>query len=480
MTAPQVPINPIEPPQRSDPLNYDVKADAMMIYIPPMVDGINEVANFVNEKSEESLASSISSELSSQASQAAANYEDQWSGTSIKGRSYLYNGEIYLALQNSTTTPSNDGVNWLQTLASVRQSWSSLVGYALGHRSVVSGQQYVAVQPSGPNNGGAVNPSTDSDWSHWKPVWALNQVENRLKGNQNWNIPGRTGHPLPDATPRDYPAGAEIAYGREVYLSAHPVISCTYTDEEISADSGRYRVRLLDKPSSGFVGVKLSDGRVIEAPTGSDKLGSNGIWHDTVAGIFYIDFARFAVVYGTPRGAHKFVGCSELPGVWPDVSDEESANAVSFNKEYASIPIGAEIAFDTPPPTDDPRFRFVKLTYNDSYNSGVLTSQTLSGSAPELVSTAIISTSLSPINGQTIDLINTMGTFIRPGVTAGVLKASQNKSHTHDVSQGGTAGVGVYLQRATSFAGTYTQSIASGEDEANPYCLSRVFYKRIY
>ncbi|MBU5881031.1 hypothetical protein JVV93_19220, partial [Vibrio cholerae O1] len=68
---------------------------------------------------------------------------------------------------------------------------------------------------------------------------------------------------------------------------------------------------------------------------------------------------------------------------------------------FASIPIGMEVAFDTPPPTNDPRFRFVKLTADDAYNTGLLTSQTLSGSAPELVSTAVISASQSPINGQT-------------------------------------------------------------------------------
>ncbi|TYC97409.1 phage tail protein, partial [Vibrio anguillarum] len=98
-------------------------------------------------------------------------------------------------------------------LEALKQPWSAFVNYAAGYQALVSDQRYVAVQPSGPNNGGAVNPSADTDWSHWKPIWALNQVENRLKANQNWNIPGRTGHPLPDAAPRDYPVGAEIALG---------------------------------------------------------------------------------------------------------------------------------------------------------------------------------------------------------------------------------------------------------------------------
>ncbi|MBU5872995.1 hypothetical protein JVW08_19965, partial [Vibrio cholerae O1] len=88
---------------------------------------------------------------------------------------------------------------------------------------------------------------------------------------------------------------------------------------------------------------------------------------------------------------------------------------------FASIPIGMEVAFDTPPPTNDPRFRFVKLTADDAYNTGLLTSQTLSGSAPELVSTAVISAAQSPINGQTIYLKNTMGVYAVPAVTQGIV-----------------------------------------------------------
>lgn len=153
--------------------------------------------------------------------------------------------------------------------------------------------------------------------------------------------------------------------------------------------------------------------------------------------------------------------------------------------EFLSVPVGEEVAFDSSPPIDDPRFRFVKLTYNDAYNTGLLTSQTLSGTTPELVSTAVISAAQSPINGQTIDMINTMGTFIRPGVTAGVRKSSQNKAHTHTqtIFGGNDFSIGD-LPVATDDApgGTRTSAYInnSGGDEANPYCISRIIYKRIY
>lgn len=67
------------------------------------------------------------------------------------------------------------------------------------------------------------------------------------------------------------------------------------------------------------------------------------------------------------------------------------------------------------PPTDNPNYRYIKLTASDSYNTGVLTSESVSGSAPLVQATAVISDPVSPMNGQTIRLINTERRFIRPG-----------------------------------------------------------------
>ncbi|PAR29565.1 phage tail protein [Vibrio metoecus] len=158
----------------------------------------------------------------------------------------------------------------------------------------------------------------------------------------------------------------------------------------------------------------------------------------------------------------------------------EIPSAGTRDFEFLSVPIGMEVAFDTPPPTNDARFRFVKLTYNDAYNTGLLTSQTLSGSAPELVSTAVISAAQSPINGQTIDMVNTMGTFIRPSDTSGVLQSSDNKEHGHPIQYGnfGTSSGNVSVYSRTT--GTNSNTAFSGIEESRPRNISRVFYKRAY
>ncbi|MBT2965621.1 hypothetical protein [Vibrio anguillarum] len=370
--------------------------------------------------------------------------------------------------------------------------WTSDANFIAGMCSVQSGQQYVAVQNSGPNNGGAVNPSTDTDWSHWKPTWALNQVENRLKGNQNWNIPGRTGHPLPDATPRDYPVGAEIALGVFTELE---ITNATLIDRVFSADAGALKIN-NNYDISGFFGIKLHDNRIAVAAPNS--ISGTGVSKTT--SFIYVNINRL-IALGIPRGAHKFVGCSELPGIWPDVSEEESADAVLFNKEYASVPIGAEIAFDTPPPTNDPRFRFVKLTADDAYNGSLLNNKVISGTAPNLVVKMTVNSSLSPINGQQIFMLNTMGAMPTPGLTSGVIIQDAMRNLTGSVRALYTGGSEQYdgSLAMSIYGGSPAKVGATGVDPGANYTISfdaslqvptadrfqvfgvsQVFYKRIF
>lgn len=59
--------------------------------------------------------------------------------------------------------------------------------------------------------------------------------------------------------------------------------------------------------------------------------------------------------------------------------------------------------------------RFIKLTASDSYNTGMLASETVTGSDPLIVATAVISYPDSPINGATVSLINTERRVLRAG-----------------------------------------------------------------
>lgn len=119
--------------------------------------------------------------------------------------------------------------------------------------------------------------------------------------------------------------------------------------------------------------------------------------------------------------------------------------AIGADDPWSQQPIGVPIPLldsltgTSAPPTDQ-GYRYIKLTASDSYNTGVLTSESVSGSAPLVVATAVISLAGSPINGQTVNLINTERRFLRAG-SAGTVE--------NDQMQQITGGVGVNLHAST-------------------------------
>jgi hypothetical protein len=77
------------------------------------------------------------------------------------------------------------------------------------------------------------------------------------------------------------------------------------------------------------------------------------------------------------------------------------------------------------PPSTTTGVVFVQLTAgltgSGQYNNGKLTSESVSGSAPDVLATAVVSVTGSPINGRTIRHLNTEGRIIRPYVTSGTI-----------------------------------------------------------
>src|SRR5690606_6593990 len=117
--------------------------------------------------------------------------------------------------------------------------------------------------------------------------------------------------------------------------------------------------------------------------------------------------------------------------------------ALKANLEWLSKPIGEpfplwdHIPGCPLPPTDNPNFRFIKLTAGDAYNTGVLTAESVTGTAPLVQATAEISLVGSPVDGATVHLINTEARVLRAGVSGTVQDdALQNITGTLDVGNG--------------------------------------------
>lgn len=89
------------------------------------------------------------------------------------------------------------------------------------------------------------------------------------------------------------------------------------------------------------------------------------------------------------------------------------------------------------PPKDSDLFRFALLTAGEDgsgeYNEGILTSESVTGSAPLVVATAVVSLSGSPLNGRTINLINTEKRVLRASTSPGTVENDQMQGHKHDI-----------------------------------------------
>lgn len=94
------------------------------------------------------------------------------------------------------------------------------------------------------------------------------------------------------------------------------------------------------------------------------------------------------------------------------------------------IPIWDHIAGVAVPPTDDPVYRYVKLSASDAYNTGVLTSESVSGAAPLVIANAVINLTGSPLNGHPVHLINTERRVLRGG-SSGTIEADAFQGHAH-------------------------------------------------
>lgn len=148
------------------------------------------------------------------------------------------------------------------------------------------------------------------------------------------------------------------------------------------------------------------------------------------------------------------------------------------------VAIFDDIAGVSAPPTDQD-YRYVLLTAGEDgsgeYNEGVLTSESVTGSAPSITATAVVDLSGSPLDGQTVRLINTERRFLRAG-SAGTTQNSQNAEHNHNGSYEISNDAGVNPRAAPgggfSTNGTVTTS-NSGGDEARPRNVGVTYYMRI-
>jgi len=155
-------------------------------------------------------------------------------------------------------------------------------------------------------------------------------------------------------------------------------------------------------------------------------------------------------IYIIGKGPAEWV-VSEYKVLMPDFPN-------NTDLQWLGTPIGGYITPLTLPPTDDPRFRYVLCTAGEDgvggYNEGILTDETVTGSASLVEATAVVDLDGSPFDGLTIHLINTEGRFVGAGAVE-AFEDDQFQAHKMEIRMAN----GAMTIRRASTSGTGNDSV---------------------
>ncbi|MDP9031512.1 MAG: phage tail protein [Pseudomonadota bacterium] len=155
-------------------------------------------------------------------------------------------------------------------------------------------------------------------------------------------------------------------------------------------------------------------------------------------------------------------------GAGVDNTKPVTAAALAGIDPWAMLPIGVPIPLfnhlaGAAIPSRAKAYRYITLTASDPYNGGALVSESVAGSFPLVSASAVISLEGSPMNGQTIKLINTEERLLRGSMSPGqaLQDALQNITGTLGLASVGSASGALSFARAGSGA-TYDGANAVG------------------
>jgi len=182
---------------------------------------------------------------------------------------------------------------------------------------------------------------------------------------------------------------------------------------------------------------QIADGRVLGNVSGSTGVP---VGVTLSALLDKISNTRGAVLYrgasgwtALGAGAAGQVLTSGGAGADPSWQNAVAVDPWSTQPIGVPIPVFGHIPGVSPPPTNK-GYRYVNLTAGltgaGQYNEGILTNETVSGSAPLVNATAVINLPASPMHGQTIRLIGTERRFIRAG-SVGTVQDDAFQGHWH-------------------------------------------------
>ena len=175
------------------------------------------------------------------------------------------------------------------------------------------------------------------------------------------------------------------------------------------------------------------EGTVILPKNGSIELYWNSAAWVVFAGTEAIRFAGFAAL-----ASPDFTGMPTAPTASAGTNSYQLANtafvwkavnayattvtaALAALDPWALVPVGVLVPLmdnsTVPAPSrSSTAYKYIRLTASDGYNSPILVSESITGTAPLVIATGVVSLADSPLNGVRINLINTERRVLRAGL----------------------------------------------------------------
>lgn len=286
--------------------------------------------------------------------------------------------------------------------------------------------------------------------------------------------------------------GGSLADNIEIALSSTALVSLSLAESAVQPSNLKslaYKDKIatadIDATGSDDSDAILTKGGLWIKPTGvGDML--QAVYDSEGSGV--VDRAKHAhtsdqagvaeIAAKVPWGGVQDTPINQAHGIAPlDADRKVPKENLPEPDNWALQPIGVPIPIFSnlsgvflPPKNKD--YRYVLLTAGQTgsggYNQGILTSETVSGTAPTIMATAQISLITSLMNGETVNLINTSNLFLRAG-TSNAIEGSQNLNHSHTATTNST-GAHTHTGTAAS-AGAHTHTASTNNTGGHTHTL---------
>lgn len=209
-----------------------------------------------------------------------------------------------------------------------------------------------------------------------------------------------------------------------------------------------------DASDSADLAESWAIGDIVARPEGSAKA-----WAETASEITI------------PAGSLTLTKLAPIPANTILINPTGSSATPQAADQFAAMPIGVPFGVldhlsGAPTPVNTGDAKFIKLTASDAYNTGLLTSESVTGTAPLVVATAVIDHAASPIDGQTVYLLNSENRYLMAGTSAGTVAHDQMQVITGETNNqawfAGTPGAG-FSGALSGQSGSATRPAAGSE-----------------